>query len=381
MSIHKKQLPIAIAAVLSSSPLVASLAYQQQGIEERMTAIEKELAEKRRVSPTVKQENDFFVTGDFLYWHANESGTAYAVQVNNSGTQTGKVKNLKFEWDAGFRIGLGYRIPHDKWELAATWTCFTADANGRTSPGLDILYPEWETEIIADPASGSATSPTEMKGSWNMHLNILDGDISRYFMVTKRLALKPRFGIRGVWIAQDYKTSLEGGFNGSSSAAPPNIVQARLKIKNDFTGVGLRAGLDTEWDFNNRWSIYGNGAYSLIYGNFQLRQHDEVQLTTTPAGCCGTNLPTVKNITDSFHEVTGIAELALGLRWDMTFANKSMALRLQAGWEFNAYFGQNKFEHFGPGFTPGVTIATLAFVGNNETLSVQGFVFSGRLDF
>jgi hypothetical protein len=364
MSIYKKHFPIAIALLLSASQLEASMARQQQGLDERMSAVESELAAKRKVSPVVDKDSNFFVTGEYLLWHANECGLAYATKVDATTTKKGKVENVHFEWDSGFRVGLGYRLPHDKWELSLTWTGFSTDANGKASTTTGLIFPEWTPGIIASATGGAFV--TEMNGKWSMDLNILDGEVGRYFMVTRKLALKPHFGLRGVWIDQDYEAKLKGGVIPPSSL----VVKDHLKIDNDFKGVGLRAGVDSEWDLCHNLSIYGNAAYSLIYGHFKLQQHENLQTE-------GAARPTpVENIRDAFHQVVSIGEMAIGLRWDYTFANCSTALRLQAGWEFNAYFGQNKFEHFGTGST-----STLAFIANNEDLTTQGFVLSARVDF
>ncbi len=364
MSIYKKQLPIAIAALICSGQLGASLVQSQQVLDDRLNAIENELAAKRKVSPTVTQKNDFFFTGEYLLWHANESGLAYGVKVGTAATDIGTVQNIRFDWDSGFRVGVGYRIPHDKWEITANWTRFTTDASGHTSASSSVLFPEWATEI----SSGAPGAISSMSGKWNMRLNILDGEMGRYFMVTRWLALKPHFGIRGAWIKQTYKTNLDGGF--AALPALTAVITDHLKIKNDFKGVGLRGGLDSEWTLYERLSIYGNAAYSLIYGNFSLNQHEQRQLAGAAV------LSTVNNVHNSFQQIVSIGELAIGLRWDHTFCNEWVALRLQAGWEFNAYFGQNQFAHFGTGMA-----SPLSFVANNDDLTIQGFVLSARLDF
>jgi len=345
MSIYMKHLPIAIALFLGTSQLSASLARQNQDISERMTALEQESADKARVSPTVKHCNDFFVTGDYLFMHVNQSGTAYAVKVEDTVSNKGKVKNLDFGWDSGFRVGLGYRMPHDKWELAVNWTRFYTDAHDRVNSDGQVIFPEW---AIQTPAGVSS-----IDAKWKMRLNIVDGDISRYFMVTPKLAFKPRFGIRGAWLTQKYELDQDGTVSNNS------------EMKNDFSGVGLRAGLETEWDIDRNWSIYGDAAYSLIYGNFELRQEID---NATP----GNNL----NIRDHFQDLVGMAELGVGIRWDYTFSNDWTALRIQAGWEFNAYFNQNRFEHFNSNES-----SRLSFIANNNDLTLQGLVVSGRIDF
>jgi hypothetical protein len=360
MSIYKKQLPIAIAALLCSNQLLANMIHQQGSNDERLCALERHNAELGRVSPAGNQRNDFFFTADYLLWHFNECGLGYAVELNNTTANAGKVQNVNFDWSSGVRLGIGYRIPHDMWELSATWTGITSHAKGKTSSSGQLIEPIWTHAVIASPAS----LITSMSGKWGLHLNILDGEMGRYFMATRWLALKPHFGLRGAWIDQSYSTTSTGGATFRGTAVGSDTV----KIKNDFKGVGLRAGLDTEWGFARRWSFYGNAAYSLVYGLFSLKQSESMTVGGSPSS--------IKDIKDSFQQLVSIAELGLGLRWDLPYCHKKMGFRLQAGWEFNAYFGQNKFERFGLPSAPG-----LSFNASNDDLTVQGFVLSARFDF
>jgi len=38
-------------------------------------------------------------------------------------------KNLSFDWDVGLRVGAGYNLPHDDWDIHLTWLRFYTDAH------------------------------------------------------------------------------------------------------------------------------------------------------------------------------------------------------------------------------------------------------------
>ena len=356
MSKSKKYLPVAIVGMLFSSQLSANFAREYCTQEDHKRA-EKVVASCEEKCYTNK---GVFVTLDYLLWHANECGLAYGVTVDNLNHRDGKVNNIHFEWDSGYRIGLGYRLPHDKWNLSVTLTGFSTDADGDFTTQTDLLFPEWTSQVL--PTSSNLI--TKISGRWDLNLHLLDGEIARYFYVTSKLGFKPHFGIRGAWIDQNYHANAIGGITASQS----RVAKDEYRMNNRFAGVGFRAGLDTQWDFGRRFSIYGNASYSLIYGSFELRAREELQIA-------GSSEFPVQSIRDSFQQIVSIAELGLGLRWIYTFDN-CWAIRFQAGWEFNAFFGQNKLEHFG--FR---SPTSLAFIANNEDLTTQGFVLSGRMDF
>lgn len=358
MSIYKKQLPLAIVTLLCTSQLSANFARAYTTEEDPKRAEEIVYCEEKCYT-----NKGFFIMADYLLWHATECGLAYGIRAKSEDNKDGKVQNLHFEWDSGYRVGLGYRLPHDKWQLSLMLTGFGTDADGSAHAKSDLLYPEWQTEVI--PTGAGNDIVRHLKGKWEMSLHILDGEISRYFLATSRIGLKPHFGLRGVWIDQDYDARISGGFFPAEQIL---VLKDRYKMTNNFAGVGLLMGLDTEWDLGQRFSLYANAAYSLIYGHFELKEQEQRQLLDQ-------KLFPVLSIHDNFHQNVSIADLNLGLRWIYTFAN-CWAIRLQAGWEFISFFGQNKFEHFGTASTK-----TLGFVANNEDLTIQGFVLSGRFDF
>jgi hypothetical protein len=299
-----------------------------------------------------------FVTADYLYWLAQEGGTAYATEITLE--NKGKVRNLNFKWDSGFRVGLGYRMPHDHWEIYANWTHFITDADAQSTTLTNYLYPQWATNV--QPTLDNPV--TYLDARWDLHLNLVDGEIARVFFPTSCFSFRPHIGVRGAWIEQSYKTNLSGGITGSTLIFADNI-----KITNDFRSVGFRAALDTEWTFLCHWSLFGNIGGSLLYGAFHIRRVEEQSTATHLA------LTTAVDIADDFHQCIPTFDIALGLRWAYNFSQR-IALRLQAGWEFNDFFSQNKFEHIL--FSEN---STYSFIANNDDLTTQGLTVSASFEF
>jgi hypothetical protein len=346
------------STLLSLLLLLSICAFAKNDLETRLTALEKALHCKNRVKPDLQNRHNAFATADYLYWLAQEDGLSYATNLTN-GTK-GSVENLNFQWDSGFRTGVGYRMPHDRWELFANWTHFITDADAQISSFSDYLYPEWATMV--GPTSTNLV--TYIDARWDLHLNLIDGEIARAFQATHCLSLRPHVGVRGAWIDQSYKTNLAGGKNGATTIYLDNI-----DMQNDFQGVGLRTGLDTEWTVWRCFSLFGNISGSLLYGNFQISRVEQQSNSTQIA------LATIIDIVDAFYQLVPTMDIALGLRFDYTFARR-VALRLQAGWEFNDFFSQNKFEHLLLNEN-----SSYSFIANDTSLTTQGLTLSARIGF
>ncbi len=295
---------------------------------------------------------------------AQEEGLAFATNITYNPVTSenkGTVENLNFQWDSGFRVGVGYRMAHARWEIFTNWTHFITAADAQVNTSTNYLYPEWATTIQPTAPNNLVTY---IDARWDLHLNLIDGDLARTFFPVNYLSFRPHFGVRGAWINQDYKTNVSGGKDGSTTIYADNI-----KMTNDFRGVGFHAAMDTEWTMFRHWSLFGNIGGSLLYGNFQVRRVEQQSTSAQLA------LSTTVDILDEFHQAVPTLDITLGLRWDYTFSQRA-ALRFQAGWEFNDFFGQNKFEHLL--FSEN---STYSFIANDADLTTQGLTVSARLDF
>ncbi|MBI2810772.1 MAG: hypothetical protein HYX67_08100 [Candidatus Melainabacteria bacterium] len=96
---------------------------QDEFIEEELDALDEEIAD---IEEQPVQENLYF-TGEWLFWRTREEGTEFA-----------PTRNLNFDFESGYRVGLGVHLPTDFWDIYVSYTDFrpdhSASAHGSFTP-------------------------------------------------------------------------------------------------------------------------------------------------------------------------------------------------------------------------------------------------------
>ena len=68
----------------------------------------------------------FYAEGSFLYWSARFQNISYVALAHTVGTtgdrQIVVSKSFKYPYDAGLKLGLGYKVPCRGWDLFVNWT-------------------------------------------------------------------------------------------------------------------------------------------------------------------------------------------------------------------------------------------------------------------
>ena len=296
---------------------------------------------------------DLFITADWLIWQANESGLGYAI--NNQDidtTQTlslgsGSVKSPHFEWEYGVRLGLGYNMPHDQWDLRLNWTWFRDHASSHTSSGFsttEALYP-----VFMNPDATSTfdvAAAISADAHLHLQLNVLDLEMGRQFYAGKWLSLRPHFGLRNAWVDQTYKVSYDTLYNSTDEIV---LDDYHTHMKNDYWGLGVRGGLDTQWGLGAGFSIFGNAAVSVLYGFFDIHHSEHYVESSTSSGY-------VLSEKNSFRAGRAVTDLQIGMRWDKNFANDRFHFGVQAGWEHHMFFSQNQIMRFVDSANPAVYV-------------------------
>jgi hypothetical protein len=349
---------------------------QIRSLENRVTALEQRKGASAAINPParpqVRNGLNLFVFGELLYWKANETGLPLAA-VNRGSSENlahSKGVNLRGKWDLGFRVGIGYNIPHDGWDSSLAWLRY--HSSGPTSR----IHSE-ENHFVF-PSFFPSTDPiaiqgvcSRAKGQWSLLLDQLDLDLGREFFVSKWLTLRPQIGVRTNWIDQKpkvkYNDFLLLGF-------PKNSV--RVKYRDQWWGIGLVGGLGTQWGLWEDWSIFGNLAGAILYGDHRIRMRVKDRPPTT-SQFFTSSLPkgVFARLKNNMRNVVPILDLELGLRWDWMFANDRLHLGAECGWENHLYFSQNQFPIFCDGLNMG------KFFANQGNLALTGAKFAVRLDF
>ncbi len=291
-----------------------------------------------------------------LFWRSNIGSMSYGTTSNSTTSiSDGRVKDLDFDWEFGFRLGLGYKLPHDKWDLFVNYTYVYGNAKGHAGGANGILFPVWATNFGLTPKNPFFANSAQAK--WHINLNMADLELGRTCRVGKWLTIRPFIGLRGLVIDQEYNVEYQGG-----TVAP--LDADKVHMDNDFWGVGIRVGGNTLWGLGKGISIYGDGSVSLLSGNFDIHEHEKLE---------NANL-TLMHLQTDLESLVVAADLALGLQWDYMFTKDRYHLGVKLGWEFDLFFDQNRLFNF-LGNSPG------AFQSIRDDLSFQGLTFGLRFDF
>lgn len=336
---------------------------QMRNIENRVSALEQRRGANGMINPparpVVKDGVDLWLQAEALYMHATEDGLDFAIENDATSTfQHGHIKNAKYDWSWGFRVGAGYNMPHDGWDLFLNWTWFHCHNHHTTNAGTG----EFLFGTLQIP-NGSATNFQATSAGTHQHLrlNLLDLEMGREFFVSKWLTVRPHVGLRGAWIRRHFEVEYAGG-----TALGVNELENEFHAR--YRGVGLRSGFDTQWGLGSGWSIFGQMAFSLLYGRHQMNTEENLEApsgATTLRGKVRNRLTMVRAMTD----------LALGLRWDHLFYDDRYRVRLQLGWEQHDLFGFNRDIDFVDDVVKG------KFTSNRGDLALSGVAFQARFDF
>lgn len=305
------------------------------------------------------QGTGIYLTGEFLWWRAVEGGTEYALDrelpdfPSSAATIQGSLKKVAFHFDPGFRLAIGGILNERFWDFSVQWTHFDTDRFRKTIPVFGGS--ELSTRINSGFLQGAATSAS---AHWDIHYDFASFDLGRLFSVHKHFGLRPFGGIVGAQITQKMHFSYPDVQLTTGSA----LVQARQK--NRFTGIGMHVGVDSRWPIRHGFSFYGTGAAALLWGEYNVHQHESAIDKA--------------NFSDHFRDIAPELQLALGLRWDRDFS--AFRLGFHAGYEMALWFDQNQIRSFAS------TSATNPVgVGqpelNRGDLGFEGLTLGTRVDF
>jgi len=407
----KKLWPAAASSLVAVTSFINAAAddTQMRNLENRVSALEQRRGSSGMINPParpmVRDGADLFIEGAVFIWQANETGLEYAMKWNDFGTTantsgSGDIKHPHSHWDWGFKIGAGINMPHDGWDLFAQWTRF---------------HPEREHAVTSVPAFNASTPPNAVvyplflpmntgsddgtvggynqfgpgfsaAASWKLRLDLIDLELGREFYVSKWLTLRPHIGLRNAWVHQRLHIEYDGLID--NQAAPVQIPALYVNLKNNFWGLGPRAGLNTQWNLTCGFSIFGEFAASLMLGHFNIFESQSPAINTadgsalTPATCCQPNNSEV--FRDEFRAMRAALDLAIGLRYQTTFSCDRYGLMLSLGWEHHYFFSQNQLYRLATtGAASNNPANRYAFtpVSNQGDLNTQGVTLTVEFDF
>ena len=310
---------------------------------------------------------DFFIYVEGLALQAKEDGLDFALSNASAATlplAAGEVlsfssNNHDFDYNPGIRVGMGFYVHHDAWCIDFDWTWVNiTNRKSYNAEASQFYYP-----LYLIPNLAADSSLTSVSAVWNSHYNTLDANLGKPYHVSRHLILNPHFGLRAAWIDQHFGAHYGGTIGGT--------VGAIQHADNDFWGFGTRAGLKSEWIIGKGWSLFGNVAASLLFGQFNINQKAAV----------GTDNNEGFDVDYDFYQNVPNAEMEIGISWQKYFNKNKYRISVNGSYEFHEWRDQNNLRKFySNGATDSLTGTIQTDTVSRGNLTLNGFALSLRFD-
>lgn len=264
---------------------------------------------------------------DLLTWQVRESGADNWGQMQAPGQTSFNVLDAPFEWNTGFRIGVGHEFSQASYDLVLAYSHYQTKAFNQAS---GVIFSSFVSNYFANNTNGANFGPTYNTANirWQFFYNTIDLNLGRHFKLDPVLQVHPYVGLKAASINQKIYT------NWLNPTTPTTFTAATENLKNDFLGVGPVIGVDTTWAIysgtRQSFSLIGNIAGGLLCGHWHF---DDVYSNNTPVSIT-TNL-------DSVNGASPLVDGLLSLQWSSQFATFDISVRL--GYEAQVWFNQVQF--------------------------------------
>jgi hypothetical protein len=244
-------------------------------------------------------------TLDFLYWKPHVEGIEYVAAFDEEGS--GDIFEVDWEFKPGFRLGLGSFIC-DCWDLSLTYTWYRGNATDFFPGGTGIAT----FSSSGNGAIGFANA------EWTLHYHTLDLILRRQFLLAKSVVLTPSLGIRGAYTKQSY--NIEYFFPDTGDL---NGINNRQRVG----AVGPKIGLSSSWLMTSNWSLFGEGAISLLWSDYRVKWRE----------FNGTNLAFSHNFISQLF----VPEYRVGLCWQDRWQSR-FPVSFCVAWEQQIWINYNQ---------------------------------------
>ncbi|MEI8300442.1 MAG: Lpg1974 family pore-forming outer membrane protein [Chlamydiota bacterium] len=269
--------------------------------------------------------SDWEVGVDLLLWQTQVGGTEYAYSVNHIqplGTGfplKGKISQMTFDWNFGFRIGGGKQNLVKGSDLFLTYTYYKTSAS-------DGYHKELPSGFLG--LTGFLDPAIVAKSDYHLNYQNIDVEFGRSYYVSRQVLVKSNIGLKFSRISQ--KQTSHYGFDVQSE----DLVSfsSNLKDQNLFLGIGPRIGFCSRWYLGREVSLYNKIGAALLYGYFQVKDHydaDEKKIL---------NQQMIKSLSEinligSAHRFSPFTEMLIGASWNRSYLKDKVILTISVSYE------------------------------------------------
>lgn len=308
-------------------------------------------------NPSARLQNfvsKWAITADVMAWFPSEEVSsiwADVIAVDHD-TINIKVPGFNFNWDCGFRIGLGSHLLYDQWDTVFYWTHFQTDAQHSISSILQIVPPQ---EFFAGFLSGD--NPRNMSATWRLSFNLADWELGRSYCVSERISMRPFLGIKAGWINQ----SIHARYDGLIIDEAFTTNYGKECVKNNFFGIGPSGGVNSKWNMchcgSPFFSIFGDFSIAMLWGTWK---------------CSDLYTNTLSYTSSVNTKKSSLGSLAfrgfMGIAWDTNINANKYHFTAKIGYEMQFWLNQ-------------LRINTFQLQRLQQDLTLQGITFCLRFDF
>lgn len=320
------------------------------------------------VSEPHSRNAQFQVYGDFLWWQASVSRLPYIVEAEEvsipefgvSIANHEKIKEVHFDYDPGFRVGIGTRYDTG-WDMQAEWVRFYTIGHAHKRADADddrVIAAIWDIYLAENK---------KVRASESVRLNQVNLNFVKNISLGTHFSLDPYFGGTGAWLDEYLKMRFKQTFEGEGASA-------RTKIRNTFEGGGLEVGMTTSYDPARWFSLYAKGSYGLLYGKFKFRKHSVQRIDSELFG------PLKYDHHQSAHELALVNtfDIMTGLKFH--WASRHWAFSFHVGYEFDFWPGQIRGQRLFTAIIPTGSTPTILSDSQGD-VGFQGFNAGAYLSF
>ena len=269
-----------------------------------------------------------YLEAAYLYWHSSIEDLAVTSNVQPISTNQTKetIKQINYKYNSGFKLGIGYNLSYDYWDIFANWTRLHTHPSSSWSSTTQSL-----STSLLDPFGSGGLGSNSVYSRWSLHFDSVDLELGRRLFLGRNLAIRPYAGLKGAWVSSKLHTS----YTGINSLV---FSSANVFLKDRNQGVGLRFGMQGRWDlWCSNFAVLGNIAGAVLWNNMKVKN------TTNAFNVDGTLGGGNKNA--HYRTLKPLVECFIGLDWGSCFCKKyylgiSAGYEMQFWWDYNIFFNQ-----------------------------------------
>lgn len=270
-----------------------------------------------------------YLEAAYLYWRSSIEDLSVTSDIQRQGTLQIKetIKQIDYKYESGFKLGLGYNLSYDYWDIFANWTRLHTQPHSSWSSTSQTL----NASLLAPFEGSGILGSNSVNSRWNLHFDTVDLELGRRLFLGRNLAIRPYAGLKGAWVTSRLNTSY-AGINSSV------FNSANVSLKDRNQGIGLRFGMQGRWDLGcSNFAILANIAGAILWNNIKTTNNTDEFLSNGSLALGGGSKHA------HYRTLKPLVECFIGLDWGSCFCKKyylgvSAGYEMQFWWDYNTFF-------------------------------------------